>query len=137
MTVDYRNGVSILLLIFYLPALAIAILLTIRHGFSKSSGWRFMIIFTLARVLCACLELATINQPTNVSLYIGYVVLIGIAVSPLELVAFGYVGSSVTNCCLTLKDRKTCDRRSEPRFAALDISSCHEQQNFTFQAKKC
>ena len=91
MTVDYRNGVSILLLIFYLPALAIAVLLTVRHGFSKSSGWRFMIVFTLARVLCACLELATINQPTNVSLYIGYVVLIGIAVSPLELVAFGYV----------------------------------------------
>ena len=91
MTVDYRNGVSILLLIFYLPALAIAILLTVRHGFSKSSGWRFMIVFTLVRVLCACLELATINQPRNVSLYIGYVVLIGIAVSPLELVAFGYV----------------------------------------------
>lgn len=92
MAVDYRNGVSILLLIFYLPALAIAILLTIRHGFGKSAGWRFMIVFALVRVLCACFELATINQPSNVSLYIGYVVLIGIAVSPLELVSFGYVG---------------------------------------------
>ena len=93
MAVDYRNGVSILLLIFYLPALAIAILLTIRHGFSRSSGWRFMIIFTLARILCACFELATIDQPRKVSLYVGYAVLIGIAVSPLELVAFGYVPS--------------------------------------------
>lgn len=93
MAVDYRNGVSILLLIFYLPALAIAILLTVRHGFSRSSGWRFMIVFTIARVLCACFELATINQPRTVSLYIGYTVLIGIAVSPLELVAFGYVRS--------------------------------------------
>ena len=93
MTVDYRNGVCILLLIFYLPALAFAVLLTIRHGFNKSAGWRFMILFTLARVLCACLELATINQPKKVSLYIGYVVLVGIAVSPLELVAFGYVCS--------------------------------------------
>ena len=91
MAVDYRNGISILLLLFYLPALAIAVLLTIRHGFSKSSGWRFMIIFTLARILSACMQLATINQPTNKSLYIAYVVLIGIAVSPLELVAFGYV----------------------------------------------
>lgn len=91
MAVDYRNGVSILLLIFYLPALAIAILLTIRHGFGKSAGWRFMIVFTLVRVLCACFELATIKQPSNVSLYIAYVVLIGIAVSPLELVSFEYV----------------------------------------------
>lgn len=91
MPVDYRNGVSILLLIFYIPALAIAIFLTIRHGFSKSSGWRFMIIFTLARILCACFQLATINQPRNVSLYVGYSVLIGVAISPLELVAFGYV----------------------------------------------
>lgn len=91
MAVDYRNGVSILLLIFYIPALAIAILLTTRHGLRKSAGWRFMIIFTLARILCACFSLATINQPRNVSLYVAYTVLIGIAVSPLELVAFGYV----------------------------------------------
>ena len=91
MAVNYRSGISILLLIFYLPALAIAILLTIRHGLRKSSGWRFMIIFTLARILCACFQLATINQPDNISLYIGYSVLIGVAVSPLELVAFGYV----------------------------------------------
>lgn len=91
MAVNYRSGISILLLIFYLPALATAILLTIRHGFRKSSSWRFMIIFTLARILCACFQLATINQPNNISLYIGYSVLIGVAVSPLELVAFGYV----------------------------------------------
>lgn len=91
MAIGYRSGVSILLLIFYFPALAIAILLTIRHGIRKSAGWRFMIIFTLARILCACFQLATINQPKNLSLYVGYSVLIGIAVSPLELVAFGYV----------------------------------------------
>ena len=91
MAIGYRNGVSILLLVFYLPALAIAILLTIRHGLRRSSGWRFMIIFTLARILCACFALATISQPGNVSLYVAYTVLIGVAVSPLELVAFGYV----------------------------------------------
>ena len=93
MAIDYRSGASILLLIFYLPALATAILLSVRHGFTKSAGWRFMIIFTLARILSACFQLATINQPHNVSLYVGYSVLIGIAVSPLELVAFGYENS--------------------------------------------
>lgn len=93
MAIDYRNGVSILLLIFYLPALAIAIILAICHGFSRSSGWRFMIIFAVARILSAGFELGTINQPDNTSLYIGYTILIGIAVSTLELVAFGFVHS--------------------------------------------
>ena len=93
MAVDYRNGVSILLLIFYLPALAIAILLTLRHGFTRSSGWRFIIILSLARILSACFQLATINEPTNTSLYVGYSVLMGIAVSPIELAALGYVPS--------------------------------------------
>lgn len=93
MAVDYRNSVSIFLLILYLPALAIAILLTVRHGFRKSSGWHFMIIFTLIRILCMCFQLTTLNGPWHVSLHVGYSVLIGIAVSPLELVAFRYVPS--------------------------------------------
>lgn len=89
MTIGYRQGVSIAILVFYFPALAIAIFLSIRHGFRRASGWRFMIIFTLARVLGSCLELATISQPRNYSLFIGYATLINIALSPLELVAYG------------------------------------------------
>ena len=96
MTIGYRQGVSIAILIFYLPALAIAIFLSIRHGFRRASGWRFMIIFTLARVLGSCLELATINQPRNYSLYIGYATLINIALSPLELVAYGLLSRVIT-----------------------------------------
>ena len=97
MSLDYRNGVSILLLIFYLPALATAILLTIRHGVTRSSGWRFMIIFCLARILSACFQLSTIREPNNTSLYVGYSILIGVAVSPLELVALGYVLTAKCN----------------------------------------
>ena len=88
-TITYRDGVSIGLVILYLPALAVAILLSIRHGFGKASGWRFMIIFALARILGACLQLATINSPTNISLYIGADVLLNVAVSPLELTTLG------------------------------------------------
>jgi hypothetical protein len=39
MTLTYRNGVSIAEIIVYVPILAIAILLSIRHGFSRSAGW--------------------------------------------------------------------------------------------------
>ena len=96
MAVGYRQGVSIAVLIFYIPALAIAIFLSIRHGFRRASGWRFMIVFTLARVLGSCLELATISQPNNYSLYIGYATLINIALSPLELVAYGLMSRVIT-----------------------------------------
>ena len=96
MTIGYRQGVSIAVLIFYVPALATAIFLCIRHGLRRTGAWRFMIIFTLARVLGSSLELATISQPDNHSLYIGYATLINIALSPLELVSFGLLNRVVT-----------------------------------------
>ena len=96
MTIGYRQGVSVAVLIFYIPALAVAIFLSIRHGFSRASGWRFMIVFTLARVLGSCFELATISQPRNYSLYIGYATLINIALSPLEMVGFGLLSRVIT-----------------------------------------
>ena len=96
MAIGYRQGISIAILILYIPALAIAIFLSIRHGFRRASGWRFMIVFTLARVLGSCLELATINQPKNYSLYIGYATLINVALSPLQLVAFGLLSRVIS-----------------------------------------
>ena len=98
MTLGYRQGVSIAILIFYVPALAIAILLSIRHGLRKASGWRFMIVFALARVLGSCLELATISQPDNKSLYIGYATLSNVALSPLMLVCFGLISRVISVC---------------------------------------
>ncbi|KAI9815980.1 MAG: hypothetical protein M1827_001972 [Pycnora praestabilis] len=87
--IDYRNGVAIALLIFYIPALAIAAVLTIRHGFGKAAGWRLLAVFTLVRVLSSCFQIATISHPTNKSLYTGALILLNIAVSPLELTALG------------------------------------------------
>ncbi|KAF2141550.1 uncharacterized protein K452DRAFT_287515, partial [Aplosporella prunicola CBS 121167] len=89
MTLSYRSGVSVALILLYVPALLIAIFLTVRHGLKRSSGWRFMVIFSLARLLAASFQLATIAHPTNVSLYVGEWVLLGIALSPLELAALG------------------------------------------------
>ena len=96
MALGYRQGVSIATLIFHVPALAVAIFLSIRHGLKKASGWRFMIVFTLARVLGSCLELATISQPNNQSLYIGYATLLNVALSPLMLVCFGLISRVIS-----------------------------------------
>lgn len=84
-----RSAVSIFMILAYVPALPLSILLTIRHGLTRSSGWRFLIAFVLARLLAASFQLATIAHPTNTSLYIAEWVLLGIALSPLELASLG------------------------------------------------
>jgi hypothetical protein len=73
----------------YTPALAIAILLAVRHGFKRSSGWLYLIIFSLARLIGGALQLATISDPTNIGLLIGANILQTIGLSPLILVMLG------------------------------------------------
>ncbi|RDW94675.1 hypothetical protein BP5796_00438 [Coleophoma crateriformis] len=85
MTLSYRNAVSIAELIVYLPSLAVALLLCTRHGFGRSSTFWFLVIFTLARVVGPGMELATMSDPTNVSLYEGVVILQSIGLSPLMM----------------------------------------------------
>jgi hypothetical protein len=95
--ISYRDGIAIAELIFYVPALLIALLLAIRHGFGLLSGWRLLVIFTLVRLLYACFQIATITYPTNVSLYIGAFVCLNIAISPLELTTIGLLTRVIQN----------------------------------------
>lgn len=83
------NKISIAQIVVYTPALAIAVLLAIRHGFHRSSGWFYLIVFSLARILGGALQLATINDPTNIGLLVGASTLQSIGLSPLILVMLG------------------------------------------------
>lgn len=83
MAISYRHGISILELIFYTPAIFVALLLAFRHGFRKSSGWYYFIIFSLARIVGSCCYLATISYPTSTDLYIAYAVCSSVGVGPL------------------------------------------------------
>jgi hypothetical protein len=89
MGLSYHNGIAAAEIVLYIPALFIAVFLAIRHGFGRSSGWMFLIIFTLARTLGACFQLATLNDPTNTNLYTGAAVLQNIGISVLMLAALG------------------------------------------------
>ncbi|PSS12983.1 hypothetical protein M430DRAFT_36183 [Amorphotheca resinae ATCC 22711] len=89
MTLDYRNGVSIAEIIVYVPSLAIAVFLAVRHGFNRSAGWLFLVIFSLARIIGPCMQLATISQPRNISLYVGSAILQNVGLSPLQLATVG------------------------------------------------
>lgn len=83
------NRVSIAEVVVYTPYFLIGIYLSIRHGFRRSSGWFYLIMFSLARLLGAALQLATINSPDNMNLYIGAMTLEAIGLSPLILIGLG------------------------------------------------
>lgn len=89
MTLSYRNGVSIAELVVYIPALFVAIWLAVKHGFRRNSGWLYLILFSLARIIGPCMQLATISNPTSISLYTGSAILNTIGVSPIELASLG------------------------------------------------
>lgn len=96
MALTEQNGISIADICVYIPALVIAVLLCIRHGFGRSSGWLYLIIFSLARIVGASLQLATISDPTNTSLYIGFATLANVGLSPLILVQLGLLSRTLT-----------------------------------------
>jgi hypothetical protein len=85
MTLDYRHGIYILELIVYLPALFMALWMAWHHGFGRSSGWLFFIVFSLIRVIGSGTYLATIANPTDTNLYTTWAVCNSIALSPLTL----------------------------------------------------
>jgi hypothetical protein len=89
MGLTYRNGVSIAEIIVYVPSLAVAIFLSVRHGFARSSGWMFIIVFCIARLIGPAMQLAEISNPREQALYEGSAILNNVGFSPLTLAALG------------------------------------------------
>ncbi|SLM33558.1 hypothetical protein LPUS_02066 [Lasallia pustulata] len=87
--VDYRSRVSIAIIVLYVPVFFTAIFLATRHGLGLNSGWICLIVFSVIRMLYSSFQLATINQPTDVGLYIGAAVMSGVGLGPLILAAVG------------------------------------------------
>ena len=83
-----RGGISILELIVYAPALVIAILICVKHGFTRSSGWIYLAIFSLIRFVGACVQLAIYNNESK-GLFQAAAIINSIALSPLLLATLG------------------------------------------------
>jgi len=65
------------------------IYLCIKHGFGRTAGFLYIVIFSLARIIGDAMLLATIQNPDDFSLYIGWAVLNGIGLTILILVSLG------------------------------------------------
>ncbi|TPX14764.1 uncharacterized protein E0L32_005159 [Thyridium curvatum] len=84
----YRNGLAILQIVFFSVYLVCGILLCIRHGFSRKSGWLILITFSLLRLIGASFELAAIHYASR-SVYGGALICEAIGISPLTVLNLG------------------------------------------------
>jgi hypothetical protein len=73
------------------------IYLCTKHGFARSSGWFFLVVLSLMRIIGASFRLATISDPRNANLYIGWAVCSGIGLGMLIAVSIGLMSRLLTS----------------------------------------
>ncbi|SPJ76276.1 uncharacterized protein FTOL_06007 [Fusarium torulosum] len=88
-SIDTHDEIAIAEIVIYTFLLLGAVFLCTTHGFSRNAGWFYIIILSLARLIGSSMLLATISDPSNTSLYIGWVTLNGIGLGPLILILLG------------------------------------------------
>ena len=81
MELTVHNNISIAQIVLYVPFLAVAIFLCIRHGFGSNAGWFFLVVFSLLRIIGAALQIAATAQPKNLGLFFGALTLQAIGLS--------------------------------------------------------
>ena len=84
-----RGGLAIAELIFYIPALAISVMVALKHGFGRSAGWFFLVVLSVSRIAGGIAQLVAVNQPTNESAQIAADVLSSIGFSTLLAAQIG------------------------------------------------
>ena len=95
----YRDGVAVVQLIPFTIYLCFAFVLCWRHGFRRSDGWVILVTFSTLRILAACFQLASINNPTR-SVYGGALICQGIGLAPLTLLNIGLFGRVLVDLLL-------------------------------------
>jgi len=83
--VTSREGLAVANLVFYFPALFVAIYVSYKHGFGRKKGWFFLIVLALVRIIGAIAELVYVNNPSTGALT-TYIVCSSVGLSPLILI---------------------------------------------------
>lgn len=84
-----REDIAISELAVYLPAIAIAVFVSIRHGFIKQFAWIYLIIFCGLRIAGAAITILSIKHPTNRTDATWGAILGSIGLSPLFMAILG------------------------------------------------
>ncbi|KHO00728.1 uncharacterized protein MAM_01506 [Metarhizium album ARSEF 1941] len=86
---DAYDIISIVGIPIYVVFLLCAVLLFLKHGFRNSSGWRYLVLLAVIRIVGFSMRLAIVNDPANVSLWIGWMVVNGLGLGPLVVMLLG------------------------------------------------
>ncbi|KAI0909840.1 hypothetical protein F4823DRAFT_562532 [Ustulina deusta] len=95
MELTERNDISIAQIVLFVPFLAVALLLCVRHGFGSNAGWLFLVLFSLLRIVGASLQLAATAQPDNLGLFFGSLTLQGIGLSDFIIVLLALINRAL------------------------------------------
>lgn len=101
-----QAGICVAELIVYLPALIVATVICIRHGFDRSSGWIFALLLCLVRIVGACCQLTTYHNQ-SVDLLEATIILESIGISPLLLATLGLLSRWYVAHCLRSMNLKS------------------------------
>ena len=99
--VNKSEGVDIVQLIYFIPALVISIWIASRHGVTREAGWLYLLLLSLARILGASFSIAAFAETSNISLWIAAYVLSGIGAAFLVAAFTGIVNRIDTNAQLS------------------------------------
>ncbi|KAK5443298.1 hypothetical protein LTS15_010833 [Exophiala xenobiotica] len=85
----YADGIAVAEEVYYAPALLVSLYVTFKHGFSKGSGWIFLTIFCIIRIVGSAAQLATINKTDPQTAETIALVCAVLGLSPLVLSTLG------------------------------------------------
>ncbi|KEF58207.1 uncharacterized protein A1O9_06133 [Exophiala aquamarina CBS 119918] len=85
----YSDGVAVWKVVFYVPTLLASLLVARRHGFTKSSGWIYLTIFCIVRIVGSVAEFVLISDPTSSGASTTALVCAVLGLSPLLLASLG------------------------------------------------
>lgn len=88
MTLAYRDIIAIVQIIVYIPCALAGLILCRRHGFSKSSGFIFLITFSLLRIIACIFRFIAISNPSR-QVITAEIICTTIGMAPLTLVCLG------------------------------------------------
>lgn len=87
----YADAVAIYELVFYSPALIFSIFVAGKHGAMKSSGWVFLTIFCIIRIVGSAARITTITNPTSNDAYTIALICSVLSLSPLLMASLGLI----------------------------------------------
>jgi hypothetical protein len=89
-----HDTIAVLELIFYIPTIFPAIYLCIKHGFKRSSGWLYILILCLIRIIGSICQFISNKNPSKGLLQTIFI-LDSVGLSPLLLATVGLLGRFV------------------------------------------